>query len=267
MTTKATPDARLLPMARRLARALKRPGTRLWARLACDDSGVAVSEFALALPLVMYVGGAGIEYSNMALVNLRINQVALSLADNASRVGLTNSALSIEQLRETDINDVMQGARLEAGGLNLTKNGRVTLSSLENVQRVFSNGTTATNDTAPVQRIHWQRCIGLKSGTGYDSSYGTTTITAGSDATVANAGTLAPNGMGDTGYLVSAPSTTGVMFVEVNYLYQPLFGTLYSGAMKLHSTASLIVRDNRDFSQIFNPTPTATAQTCNLYNL
>lgn len=250
----------------RYASALSRRGRRLWHRLRFDNSGVALSEFALALPLVLYVGGAGIEYSNLALINLRINQVALNLADDASRVGLTNSALTTEQLRETDVNDVFQGARLQSGGLNLGTNGRVTLTSLENVQRIFSDGTTATNDTAPVQRIHWQRCFGKKSGTGYDSSYGTTAITSGSDATYANRGTAQPTGMGDTGYLVSAPATTGVMFVEVNYLYQPLFGTMFVGPMKLHATASLIARDNRDFSQMFNPTPTATAQTCNLYN-
>ena len=253
------------PSSHRYLRAFSQCGRRLWHRLATDVSGVALNEFALTLPLVLYVGGAGIEYSNLALINLRINQVALSLADDASRVGLTNSVLTTEQLREMDVNDVFQGARLQTGGLNLGTNGRVTLSSLENVQRIFSDGTTATNDTAPVQRIHWQRCFGKKSGAGYDSSYGTTPTTAGSDATYANRGTAQPNGMGDVGYLVNAPATTGVMFVEVNYLYQPLFGTMFVGPMKLHSTASLMARDNRDFSQMFNPTPSATASTCNLY--
>jgi hypothetical protein len=59
----------------------------------------------------------------------------------------------------------------------------------------------------PVQRIHWQRCLGKRSGTGYDSSYGTTTTTAGTTATLANAGTVSA-GMGDAGLMVSAPQAT-----------------------------------------------------------
>jgi hypothetical protein len=130
----------------------------------------------------------------------------------------------------------------------------VTVSSLENVQQSY--------DDDNVQRIHWQRCIGLKSGTGFDSSYGTTSVTAGTTNTLANAGTDAPDGMGDTGQKVNAPDNTGVIFVEVNYQYQPLFGTLFVAPTKLHYIASVIVRDKRDFSQIYNPAPVATASTC-----
>lgn len=71
--------------------------------------------------------------------------------------------------------------------------------------------------------------------------------------------------MGDTGYLVNAPSGYGVMFVEVNYAYQGLFGTMYIPATRIHYLASYVVRDRRDYSQIYNPSPTATRSTCNLY--
>ena len=45
------------------------------------------------------------------------------------------------------------------------------------------------------------------------------------------------------------------MFVEIDYDYMPVVVTrsLPSGATKLHCIASFIVRDGRDFSQIFNP--------------
>jgi Flp pilus assembly protein TadG len=219
-------------------------------------SGVAMIEFALSLPIVLGMGCYGIELSNLALTNLRISQYALNLADDASRVGLISS-LSIEQLRESDVNDVFQGIRLQSTSLKLTTYGRVTLSSLENVQQSY--------DAAPVQRIHWQRCVGLKSGTGYDSTYGTTTTTAGTDATVGNAGTTTTTGMGDAGSQVNAPASAGVMFVEINYDYQPFFGTLFIPKTKLHYIASFIVRDKRDFSQMFNPSPAATRSTCNVY--
>ena len=127
-------------------------------RLARDTSGLALLEFAFSLPLVLMIGLYGLETANQALVNLKISQIALNLADNASRVGLINGSTSVEQLREIDMNDVLQAARNQGDGIQLTTRGRITVSSLENV--------------GGAQRIHWQRCIGLKSGIGYDSSYG-----------------------------------------------------------------------------------------------
>ena len=230
---------------------------RLWRGLFRCRRGASLIEFSLSLPLVFFMGSAGIEYANYARVQLQVSQLTLNLADNASRVGLS-SALAATQMREVDINDVLSGARMQGAGLKLTTNGRVIISSLENVRQSY--------DSAAVQRIHWQRCIGLKSGTGYDSSYGTTSTTAGTDATLANAGTAMPNGMGDNGYKVNAPSGMGAVFVELNYDYQPLFGTMYIKNRLIHTTASFVVRDLRDYTQIFNPSPAATRMTCNLYS-
>ncbi|HEX4693505.1 hypothetical protein [Sphingomonas sp.] len=231
-----------------LARLRQTPG-----RLAQDTSGLALLEFAFAMPIVLMIGMYGIETANQALINLKISQIALNLADNASRVGLLNNS-NIEQLREVDMNDVLQAARNQGAGIGLTTNGRITVSSLE-------------KDSSGTQRIHWQRCIGQKSGTGYDSTY-TTTVTAGTDATSGNAGTPAPTGMADSenpGSSVSAPTNGGVMFVEINYLYKPVVGNWLFGTMRIHYVASFIVRDNRDFAQIYNPSPTAARATCNLY--
>lgn len=226
------------------------------AELRDNQRGLALIEFALSFPVVAAIGLYSIEVTNFALVNLRVNQIALALADNASRVG-TDYGLTTQQLREVDMNDVLQAARYQGAGIKLTTYGRVIVSSLENVKQSY--------DTAAVQRIHWQRCIGLRSGTNYDSSYGTTASTDGTDATSANAGTTVASGMGDTGYKVNAPTTGGVMFVEVNYQYQPLISKYFLGDTRIHFTASYIVRDSRDFSQIYNPSPTASRSTCNLY--
>lgn len=226
------------------------------ARLLRERDAAATIEFALMLPLVMYLGGAGIEYANYGLAQMRISQIAMTLADNAGRVGLS-STLATTQLRETDVNDIFSGLRLQSGNLNLTTYGRITLSSLEY--------TSQTYDLVPVQRIHWQRCLGKRSGTNYDSSYGTTSTSAGTTATLANAGTAMPTGMGDSDALVNAPLGYGVMFVEINYDYQSLFGTLYAPPMRIHYVASYVVRDTRDYSMIYNPAPTVTRSTCNLY--
>lgn len=211
-------------------------------------------EFAFTLPLVLAVGGWGVELSNLALCNLRVSQYALNLADHASRVGQDVSG-GVSNLRESDINDVLQGAKLEGTSVALTTRGRITVSSLENVKQSY--------DSARVQRIHWQRCLGVMSGTGYDSSYGVVATSAGSDATQANAGlTVGTDGMGDTGAKVNAPNDSGVMFIEVNYQYKPLFGSLYVSPRIIHYIATFIVRDNRLFNQIYNPSPTATPMTC-----
>ena len=79
-------------------------------------------------------------------------------------------------------------------------------------------------------------------------------------------GTTMTAGMGDTGYKVSASQGSAVMFVEVNYKYQPLFGSLFVTPPIIHYTASFVVRDNRDYTQIYNPSPAATRSTCNLHS-
>lgn len=221
-----------------------------------DRSGLALIEFAMTLPLILTVGCWCAELSFLALTNLRISQYALNLADNASRVGI-DSGSGVTQLREADINDVFQGARLQGASIALGSNGRVTLTSLENTKQSY--------DTNYVQRIHWQRCFGTASGAGYDSAYGPAATTDGSDNTQANDGVAVPLGIGDATPKVMAPQDTGVMVVEVSYTYKPLFGSLFVAPRVIRYVASMMVRDNRDYRQLYNPTPAATASTCNKY--
>lgn len=235
----------------------RRPALRMaLARLRRDASGTALTEFAFTLPLVLAVGCWGVELSSLALCNLRISQYALNLADNASRVGL-DGASGVTSMREVDVNDVLQGAKLEGAGIALTTNGRITLSSLENVQQSYDK-------SGRVQRVHWQRCIGAKSGAGFESTYPTVSTSAGSDDKQANAGVTVAN-YGPSTAPVTAPNDTGVMFVEVNYQYKPLFGTIYMNPQIVHYIASFVVRDNRSFVQLYNPSPASKASTCDLH--
>lgn len=235
-------------------------------RLKADRSGAALLEFALGLPLLLIAGLWAAELTNYAITNQRLSQIALALADNASRVGLFNGT-GTTLLREVDMNDVLLAAKQQGAPFNLTMNGRITLSSLEN-----SGG---------VQRIHWQRCIGAMRGATYDSHYGKTVQADGTtydpsagvntassgDNSAQHPGTLAPNGMGETGAQVNAPADSGVMFVEINYLYTPLVGNgWFTGTKTLRYVASFVVRDNRDYGQIYNPSPTSNRATCDLYS-
>lgn len=212
-------------------------------KLRSDVSGMAMIEFAYALPLMLVLGGYGIEMANLATVNQKISQSALALADNMSRVG-AESALSTVQIRESDINDSFIGLTRQTGALNLTSNGRVILSSLE-------------QNASGGQWIHWQRCIGTKS---LASSYG-------AQGTGATGTSFA--GMGSASARITAPPGSAVMFVEVTYDYRALFGTMFFPARTIRYEASFVVRDNRDLAGpsggdgVYNPNPAAPVHGCN----
>lgn len=83
-----------------------------------------------------------------------------------------------------------------------------------------------------------------------------------SQITLADAGTAVASGMGNAGAQVSGPS---VMFVEINYPTKPLFRSFFISPTRIHSIASFIVRDSRNYSQLYNPGSGATQMTCDKY--
>jgi hypothetical protein len=207
-------------------------------RLRSETSGLAMIEFAYSLPLLVGLTGYGLEMTNLANANMKVSQAANALADNMSRVGL-ESSLALTQLREADVNDGFIGVDRQTQGIQLRQNARVFLSSLE-------------RNTSGGQWIHWQRCYGEK--TSLSSSFGV----AGDGAT----GTSF-QGMGPSGARVTAPAAgTAVMFVEINYTYQPLFTTMFIPAKQIKYHASFIVRDDRDLTGVFNPGPVAPVNSC-----
>jgi hypothetical protein len=212
-------------------------------RLLRDRNAVAMTEFAFALPIVLPAGLFGVEMSNYGITQMRLNQAGIALADNAARVGI-DTTLATQQIREVDVNDVLLGLRMQTGDMKVTQFGRVTVSSLE----VNADGG---------QWIHWQRCAGLRSGQGWD---------AADKEGAGKTGKSFP-GMGNGGgRFVTAPPGSAVMYVEINYEYQPLIPGFFVGERKLRTTSSFIVRDNRDLpSGVSNPAPSAKPSTCDLY--
>jgi len=204
--------------------------------LSRSTSGATIVEMAISLPLLMGLALGGIEIVNLAILELRLNQLAITVADNASRAKQTLVS-SAPRFREYDANEVFAGAALQVKNLNFPINGRVILSSL---QMNASGG----------QWIQWQRCWGA---TKYVSRYGVqgTGITG-----------TGFSGMGPTGRKMTADDVkTAIMFVEVNYRYTPLFFTGIVKAMDLHTEAALYVRDDRDLTQIY-PSAPSVASTC-----
>lgn len=205
-------------------------------RLRENERGVALLEFALSLPILLALSLTGAELTNYITTKMRISQIALHLADNAARIG-SGSLLSSKKISETDINDLLTGAGLQSGELDLFTNGRVIISDLEPM---------ANPNTTSKYKIVWQRCRGNK--TTHLSTYGT-------------AGQTNLTGMGPSGRQSIAADGGATMFVEVYYEYQPLVKTSLSPTNNFTEIASMMVRDTRDLSQIYN-TEGATVSTC-----
>lgn len=235
-----------------MSRTIRRP-RRLLADLRACQSGLALIEMAYALPILVTLTAGGTELANYATVQMRVSQLAVNLADNASRMG-SGLPLASKQITETMINDVLSGAEAQASDLSLlgsqseTVNGvtttkqkaRIIISDLEPV---------ANPNTTAKFKIVWQRCRG--SDTSYTPQYGTT---ATAPFTL---------GMGPASSKVAPPDGTAMMFVEVHYRYQPLFlnNLGFVNYTDINAVSAMLVRDDRDLTQIYN-TEGATVSSC-----
>lgn len=205
--------------------------------LAGDRSGLAMVEFAFAAPLVLGMGMLGTDTALLVITHLQVSQIAMQVADNASRVG-EQEVLTARRVFERDIAETLIGAEKLGENINIFGRGRVIISSL---QRNAVGG----------QWIAWQRCRGAKR---YDSTFGF----EGNGAT----GTSFP-GMGEPGRYITASQGTAVMFVEVAYDFDsPLPVDLFEGKTIIY-TAAFNVRDNRDLTRLDPGGPVAS---CNTYS-
>lgn len=191
-------------------------------RLRDDQRGVSLVELALATPVLLTLGLYGTEMAYMATINMAVGEIATSVADNASRLGQTDNSAVTPTVTEAMVDSVMAGALIQGNSFSFTTRGRIILSSLE------KSGTR--------QYIHWQRCRGTLART---SAYGAQGF--GLTGT-----TLA--GMGPTGSQITANTGSAVMFVEVFYQYQPLFGTMFAGTPTFKREAAFIIRDDRNLT-------------------
>lgn len=193
--------------------------------------------FSLPIALPLFLGGA--ELANYAITRMRISQVALHVADNASRIG-TDTLLAAPRISEAQINDLLTGANLQAGNLDLANRGRVILSSLE-----------PDPDVPAKFMIHWQRCFGAME---WPSHYG-------------DAGDGNLDGMGPVDRQATAPSNGATMFVEVAYEYEPLVSSVFVPSAEIVETGAMVVRDSRDYNGnggtgIFNEEGVAPSDDC-----
>ncbi|MCB2072459.1 MAG: pilus assembly protein TadE [Novosphingobium sp.] len=191
---------------------------RVTRRLKRSTAGTALIEFAVALPVFIVLGMYGTELAYMATVNMEVSQLANSVADNASRLGQTDNSSVTPTVTETDVDSVMEGALRQGSGIDFQEKGRIILTSLER-----------DSDTGE-QYIHWQRCRG---GLDEDSSYGAE-------------GDVVADGMGKDDREITAPANSAVMFAEVYYNYDGIFGDMFVGDVLFKQEAAFIVRDDRN---------------------
>ncbi|WP_235506502.1 TadE/TadG family type IV pilus assembly protein [Altererythrobacter sp. Root672] len=201
-----------------------------YGQLRRDQRGVAFVEFALSLPLLLILMGSGLELANYVIATKQIGELAAMVSDNASRMG-SQSGLRNKPISEADINDVFIGADLQAGPLDIDKNARIILSSLQ-------------RDDDGSQKIVWQRCFGEQDDA---SAYGV------EGATIAS-------GMGPAGAEVTAAPNTAVMVVEVVYRYQRLMPVMGLPLGEIREFAAFNIRDDRDLTE--PPTLNATPSKC-----
>ncbi len=219
---------------------IKTATRRLARRLRRDRSGLAMVEFGFAAPLVLGMGMFGTDTAYLVITHLQVSQIAMQVADNASRIG-ERDMLVAQRVFESDVNETFVGAEKLGENISIFQQGRVIISSLQ-------------QNAVGGQTIRWQRCRGAKR---YDSTHGVEGVGA--------TGTAFP-GMGAAGRQITASVGTAVMFVEIAYDYRSLTPLNLFNNQQIVYTAAFNVRDNRDLAQLYNSTPAAPIARCNVYS-
>lgn len=206
-----------------------------------DQRGLALTEFAFSLPILLTLGLVGLEAANYTMAHLKVSAIASITADNAARVR--------DSIDEVDVSDLMTGARLAGEQLQFESNGRLILSSLERSQ----DGTR--------QWIRWQRCIGdldVQSTHGRPLDDSGAVITDGTEITEPNGTEYVPstNPSSDaqselTGVTVgdqeiTAGGGTAVLIAEAVYQYQPLMADALMAGTEIRYISAFNVRQRND---------------------
>ncbi|UVI38707.1 TadE/TadG family type IV pilus assembly protein [Qipengyuania spongiae] len=198
-----------------MAASATRIGTKLRGIIRAQG-GFAMVEFALSLPIFVALLFGGLEIINLVMAHMRVNQIAITVADNAGRTR--------EVIDEADIYEVFAGADQVGAGIDFAENGRIVLSSLQ------PNGQAGSNAG---QMINWQRCHGEM---GVAPAYG-----AQGKGRTNNSLAM---GMGPAGKQIRAADGTAVMFVEVTYRYVPtLLASVVKGGTILRYETAFNVRE------------------------
>ena len=79
---------------------------RLFAGLSDAQGGAALVEFAISLPLLTTLGMYGTELAYTAMVNQQLSDIAITLGDNASRLGQTNNSVITPTVSKAELDSI-----------------------------------------------------------------------------------------------------------------------------------------------------------------
>jgi hypothetical protein len=222
-------------------------------------SGLALTEFAISVPVLLTLGLFGLETANYAMAHLRVSNIAMMTADNAARIR--------DSIDEADVVELFTGAKMTGASINFAQNGRIILSDLE--------PGTGTN-----QWIRWQRCDGALSYTNPNANWRPRTAagTASTNGTEiyltdrqtpntatpsSPAATPAITSMGSGSNPITAASGTAVMVVEVVYNYQPIIPNSFLSGRQIIYESAFNVRQRTN--QTLNNVGRITPRSCNTF--
>jgi Flp pilus assembly protein TadG len=186
-------------------------------RYARDDRGVAMVEFALVLPVLLILVCGALEVAHFAIATMRVNQITMTLSDNAARVR--------SSINESDVNELLLGATLIGRAFEFAEKGRVVVSSVQ------SNGFA---DGRKGFTINWQRCTGALNVTESQPAYGR----EGKGRTDNSL-----QYMGKSTNPIAPAGGATMIFVEATYEYQPLFSNAFLGRRLIRSESAFDVRE------------------------
>lgn len=182
-------------------------------KLIKNTSGIALTEFALILPLFVFMVVGGMELAWEAVTRQKIQALASTSADNAAR--------KRGVIDETDISEIIAAIKINGEGLDFEEEGRIIISSVQ--RNAANNGNW----------IRWQRCFGKKSRA---SNYGT----QGKGQNNSSFSSISddPN--------MRPPTGNAIIIAEIEYDHKPLVTDAYFGQRTFTYETVQIVRDRQD---------------------
>lgn len=184
-----------------------------------NSEGLALLEFAFTAPIMLLIGMTGMETANLAIAHMQVSQIAMLVADNASRAR--------DSIDEADIREIFTGADLTGNSIDFSPNARIILSNVE------SNGRSGSSAG---QWIRWQRCYGGNSS--HASTYG--------DENDGRYDSSLADGMGPAGKKIAATGLTAINFAEVIYDYKPLISDRFFGDIVIRYESAFVARERDD---------------------
>jgi hypothetical protein len=170
---------------------------RFWSRELRDESGSALVEFALAMPLFLLFYMGGVELTRFILINQKLEKTTSTVADVVAQA---NSIVT------QDLVDLLSASQNLMDPYSFGSNGRIIITSV--VQ-------SAAPPALPV--VRWQYCGGG-------------TLSATSRIGAVNASASLP-----TGFTLTLGDD--IIIAETFYNYVPIFGNQIVGARSLYKVA------------------------------